>query len=222
MGPRRILAVRHGESEANVAYRRAGARPLVYERGDDEVGLSELGRVQSAALGAMLARLPAGEAPELVWCSPYRRALDTWAVARATWGAEPPVTVDARLRDREWGALAPYNEAAIAERFPGERARWRAEGEYRYRPPGGESFGDVAARLRGVLDDLREHADGRRVLIVAHDAVVLVLRHVLDATPDTDLPGLAAFAPILNASVSTWDAEDGHPRLLGFNTVHHL
>ncbi|MFG1942973.1 histidine phosphatase family protein [Nonomuraea sp. NPDC048826] len=222
MGPRRVIAVRHGESEANVAYRRAGDRPLVYERGDDEVTLSDLGREQARALGVMLAALPPDEAPEVVWCSPYRRALDTWAVAREAWGVAPPLTVDGRLRDREWGELAPYNEAAIGERFPEELARWRAQGEYLYRPPGGESFGDVAVRLRGVWGDLRERADGRRVLIVAHDAVVLVLRHVIAETPDSELAGLAVFAPVLNASVSTWGARDGRLSLLGFNAVGHL
>jgi len=223
MGPVRIVAVRHGESEANVAYRQAGDDPLVYERGDDEVTLTGVGRTQAAALGRLLAALPAAETPELVWCSPYLRARETWAVARETWGAGAlPLMVDERLRDREWGLLAPYNEAAIERRFPEELARLRAEGEYRYRPPQGESFADVAARLRDLLTDLRARARGQRVLIVAHDSVVLVLRHVIAEAPDTELAALAEFAPILNASVSTWHATDGRLTLLHYNTVHHL
>ncbi|GGP16252.1 histidine phosphatase family protein [Nonomuraea glycinis] len=223
MGPVRIVAVRHGESEANVAYRQAGDDPLVYERGDDEVTLTGVGRTQAAALGRLLAGLPAAETPELVWCSPYLRARETWAVAQETWGAGAlPLTVDERLRDREWGLLAPYNEAAIERRFPEELARLRAEGEYRYRPPQGESFADVAARLRDLLTDLRARARGQRVLIVAHDSVVLVLRHVIDEAPDAELAALAEFAPILNASVSTWHATDGRLTLLHYNTVHHL
>ncbi|MET8000466.1 histidine phosphatase family protein [Nonomuraea glycinis] len=223
MSPVRIVAVRHGESEANVAYRQAGDDPLVYERGDDEVTLTGVGRTQAAALGRLLAALPAAETPELVWCSPYLRARETWAVARETWGAGAlPLMVDERLRDREWGLLAPYNEAAIERRFPEELARLRAEGEYRYRPPQGESFADVAARLRDLLTDLRARARGQRVLIVAHDSVVLVLRHVIAEAPDTELAALAEFAPILNASVSTWHATDGRLTLLHYNTVHHL
>ncbi|WP_327105264.1 histidine phosphatase family protein [Nonomuraea glycinis] len=223
MGPVRIVAVRHGESEANVAYRQAGDDPLVYARGDDEVTLTGVGRTQAAALGRLLAALPAAETPELVWCSPYLRARETWAVARETWGAGAlPLMVDERLRDREWGLLAPYNEAAIERRFPEELARLRAEGEYRYRPPQGESFADVAARLRDLLTDLRARARGQRVLIVAHDSVVLVLRHVIAEAPDTELAALAEFAPILNASVSTWHATDGRLTLLHYNTVHHL
>jgi broad specificity phosphatase PhoE len=47
-----------------------------------------------------------------------------------------------------------------------------------YRPPNGESFEDIAVRLRSFLDDLhRDHA-GERVVVVAHDAVVLMMRAV--------------------------------------------
>ncbi|MGW0197108.1 histidine phosphatase family protein [Nonomuraea sp. NPDC003201] len=219
MGPTRIMAVRHGESEANLAHREAGSAPLVYERGDDEVTLTDLGRAQAAAFGRSLAGLPAAEAPEVVWCSPYLRALDTWRVALRAWGAGPlPLTVDGRLRDQEAGAFARYNLAAIKERFPEEMARREAEGAYAFRPPGGESLADVVVRLRDLLADLREHAAGRRVLIVAHDSVVLGLRHVLAGGPDADLAAVLAFAPVLNASVSVWDGSG----LVRFNDVGHL
>jgi broad specificity phosphatase PhoE len=221
MGPSRILAVRHGESEANAAYRRAGDTPLVYERGDDEVTLTALGRRQAGALGQLLGALPEEEAPEVVWCSPYTRALDTWASASEVWRTLP-VTTDERLRDRERGMLAPYNEAEIGRRHPEELARWRAAGDYDYRPPGGESVGDVAVRVRAAVGDLGARAEGRRVLIVAHDTVVLALRHVIAEMPDADLAAMDEFAPVLNASVSTWRALDGRLELLSFNDIDHL
>ncbi|WP_043637322.1 histidine phosphatase family protein [Nonomuraea candida] len=220
MGPVGIMAVRHGESEANLAFREAGATPLVYGRGDDEVTLTGAGRAQAAALGRLLAALPADEAPELVWCSPYRRALDTWAIAQEAWGAAPlPVTVDERLRDQEAGAFARLNLAAIKERHPGELARREAEGAYAFRPPGGESLADVVVRTRDFLADLDGRAPGRRVLIVAHDSVVLALRHVLDGRPDAELAAVLEFAPVLNASVSVWHTGG---RLVRFNDVTHL
>ncbi|MCF6471718.1 histidine phosphatase family protein [Nonomuraea sp. MG754425] len=214
------MAVRHGESEANLAYQEAGPRPLVYGPGDDEVRLTGLGRAQAAALGRLLAALPAGEAPELVWCSPYPRALDTWEIARDSWGAGPlPVTVDDRLRDQEPGLFAHLNLAAVRERHPAELARREAEGVPAFRPPGGESLADVVVRVRACLDDLGRPADGRRVLIVAHDAVVLALRHVLGGRPDAELAAVLEFGPVLNASVSVW--RDGG-RLVRFNDVGHL
>ncbi len=221
--PQRIIAVRHGQSEANLAYRQAAGVPLVYEREDHEITLTDLGRLQAAALGVFLKSLPWQEAPEIVWCSPYLRAMDTWSLAHQAWGVGPlPVRVDARLRDREWGELRHYNQAAMRQRFPEEAARLLAEGEYGYRPPGGESFGDVAIRLRRFLGDLRAWAEGRRVLIVAHDSVVLILRHVLEESPDTELAAVGVHAPIMNASVSTWESRDGRLELLAFNEVGHL
>ncbi|WP_327590638.1 histidine phosphatase family protein [Nonomuraea sp. NBC_00507] len=219
MGPGLIMAVRHGQSQANLAYQEAGDRPLFYEPGDHEVTLTELGRAQAAALGRLLAAMPAAEAPELVWCSPYLRALDTWKIAQHAWGVDLlPVTVDERLRDQEAGAFAHYNLAAIRERFPEELARWEAEGAYAFRPPGGESLADVVVRLRDFLKDL----DGRRVLIVAHDSVVLGLRHVIADRPDADLAEVLEFAPVLNASVSVWRSGAGRFELVRFNDVAHL
>ncbi|TDD46450.1 histidine phosphatase family protein [Nonomuraea terrae] len=223
MGPTLIMAVRHGESEANLAHREAGQAPLVYERGDDQVTLTELGRAQAAALGRLLAALPPDERPELVWCSPYLRALDTWKLAQQEWGTAPlPVTVDERLRDQEPGRFAGLNPAAVEQRFPEEAARRRAEGAYAYRPPGGESLADVVVRLRGFLADLRERVGGRRVLIVAHDSVVLALRHVIAGAPDAELAAVLDFAPVLNASVSVWRTDGGRFELVRFNDVAHL
>ncbi|MGI5288679.1 histidine phosphatase family protein [Nonomuraea polychroma] len=223
MGPVQIIAVRHGQSQANLAHEQAGDRPLFYEPGDHEVTLTELGRVQAAALGRLLAGMPAAEAPELVWCSPYLRALDTWKTAQHTWGVDPlPVIVDERLRDQEAGEFAHYNLAAIRERFPEELARREVEGAYAFRPPGGESLADVVVRLRDFLADLDGRADGRRVLIVAHDSVVLGLRHVIAGGPDAELAAVLAFAPVLNASVSVWRTGGGRFDLVRFNDVAHL
>lgn len=211
-----IMAVRHGESESNLAYRQAGTTPLVYERGDDEVTLTDLGRTQAAALGRLLAELSGDEAPERVCCSPYLRALDTWKIAQEAWGVTPlPVTVDERLRDQGAGEFAHFNLAAIGERHPEELARREAEGEYAYRPPGGESLGDVVVRLRPFLREL----DGRRVLIVAHDSVVLALHHILGGRPDAELAAVLEYAPVPNASVSVWRAGG---ELVRFNDVAHL
>ncbi|MEU4327252.1 histidine phosphatase family protein [Nonomuraea dietziae] len=222
-GPRRIIAVRHGQSEANLAFQEAIGVPLFYEPGDDEIALTALGRAQAASLGRHLAALPPQEAPEVVWCSPYLRAKETWRLAQRAWGVPSlPVSVDARLRDREWGELRYYNLAALEQRFPDEVARMLAQGEYGYRPPGGESFGDVAVRLRDFLADLASKAEGRRVLIVAHDSVVLVLRHVIEQAHDTDLAAVDVHAPIRNASVSTWAAPEGRLELVSFNEVGHL
>ena len=92
-------------------------------------------------------------------------------------------------------------------------------GELYYRPPGGESWLDVALRVRGVLRDLSEEEAGRPVLVVAHDCTVLMLRHVLDRLTE---PQLMALEPVRNCSASLWRAADGRLRADGWNATGHL
>ncbi|MFC4063249.1 histidine phosphatase family protein [Planomonospora corallina] len=209
--PISITAVRHGESESNAAARRAEAegRALVLPGRDEDVELTDLGRSQATLLGR---RLAAGTPPEAVWCSPYRRAVRTWELIAAELPAAPEVRLDARLGDRRMGLLSGMNLAAIAERFPQE-AEVLVRGEDGYRPPEGESFADVIARVREAVGDLRAACAGRHVLVVAHDAVVLAIRHVL-----LEAAGDLEHTPIGNTSVSVWRA--GEMEL--FNDVAHL
>lgn len=223
-GPSLIMAVRHGESASNVAYAEAARRnePLAFPRPDAAVPLTDRGRAQAAALGRWLAALPPGRRPEIAWTSPYVRARETWRIAREQLTDPPETREDERLIDRVMGELSLLNPLAVRERYPAE-ARRRAEvGEWAYRPPGGESFVDMAARLRSFVADLGREARGRRVLIVAHDSVVAVLRHVLERDDDTNLSHLAGYGAVANASVSTWERRDGRLRLAGFNVVTHL
>ncbi|KJY40401.1 phosphoglycerate mutase, partial [Streptomyces sp. NRRL B-1568] len=81
------------------------------------------------------------ERPELVACSPYLRALQTWDTmafqARDRGYTPSPVLVDERLRDREMGVLELLTPPAILDRFPEEAARRDRVGEWFYRPSGG-------------------------------------------------------------------------------------
>ncbi|GAA3440590.1 histidine phosphatase family protein [Planomonospora venezuelensis] len=209
--PLTITAVRHGESEANVAFARAEAegRAVVLERPDEEWELSPLGRRQASALGRRLAR---ADPPEAVWCSPYLRAVQTWELIAAELPVTPEVRTDRRLRDREMGRLAGMNLAAIRRLHPRE-AEVLQRREYDHRPPEGESFADVAARVGEALRDMRARCAGRRVLVVAHDAVVLMLRHVL-----AEAAKAVEHVPIGNTSVSVWRSGE----LVVFNDVSHL
>ncbi|GLW12564.1 phosphoglycerate mutase [Microtetraspora sp. NBRC 13810] len=214
-----IVAVRHGESTANVAYGAAVAAglPVTLPGRDADVPLSPLGRRQAAALGRRLARYR----PDAVWCSPYLRARETWEIAAGHLdGPPPPVRTDDRLGDRRTGILELMTPAAVERTHPLEARRRAAEGEYAYRPPGGESFGDMADRLRQVADVLGAGDD--RVLVVAHDAVVALLRFLLAGGESPDVARIAGYQPVPNASVSSWVRGAGHPRLTQYGDVSHL
>ncbi|MFJ4713881.1 histidine phosphatase family protein [Streptomyces sp. NPDC088785] len=235
-----LWAVRHGQSTANVAFAAAAAAgstaPLAGR--DRDVALSPLGVRQAEALGRRLAALDAEGGPDLVVCSPYLRARRTWQVMRRTAAAQggprPPASsacptprvpparrtvVDERLRDREMGVFELHPPSVVRARSPEEAARRALSGEWHYRPPGGEALTDVALRVGQFLSDLCRAAPGRRVLLVAHDSVLVALRHVLAGTgavPSEELP------PVPNASLSHWESDGRALRLRTWGDTAHL
>jgi broad specificity phosphatase PhoE len=219
-----LLLIRHGQSTSNVAFPRADADGLL-ESGltgrDADVELTELGVRQAEAIGRRLGTLD--RLPQVVITSPYLRAKETWRIAAEASGRDLPApTTDDRLVDRLLGDLEMLTRAAIAKRFPDEAGRLTAAGEYHYRPPGGETFGDIAERLTSFLRDLnRDHA-GERVAVVAHDAVVLVMRAVIEQLDWDAVAAIARSGPVRNASITRFDGSSGRLVLDGYNTVDHL
>jgi broad specificity phosphatase PhoE len=222
-----LVLVRHGQSLANVAFPAADARGLLEAEisgRDAEVPLTPVGVKQAESVGHWLATLPGGEVPQVVITSPYLRARETWRIAAETSGLSfPQPATDDRLVDRLLGDLEMMTRAAVAQNFPEEGARRREMGEYNYAPPGGESFADIAVRLKAFLDDLhRDHA-GQRVIIVAHDAVVLMMRAVIEQlTWDGVVAAERAAGSVRNASLSRFVAVGDHLELASYNSVDHL
>jgi 2,3-bisphosphoglycerate-dependent phosphoglycerate mutase len=228
--PSEITAVRHGQSTANAAFALAdatGALTVPITARDADLDLTALGHAQAAALGRSLAEKP----PDLVYCSPYRRTrrtLDEVLAALADAGAPPPrrIRYDERLRDRETGAWEMQTYAALRRDYPAEMARRDRVGPYYFRPPCGENFPDVALRVRSLLRDAVPDAAGHRLLIVTHDAVVLILRLILDHLDESALAGSllngGSIGSIGNCSVTRWVGEGAQMRLATYNDAEHL
>jgi broad specificity phosphatase PhoE len=214
---------------ANVAFAAAQTAGLL-DSGvtgpDADVELSPLGWTQAEALGRWLGGLPPASRPEVVLCSPYVRARQTWRCAADTAGdlglQLPRANVDARLCDRLMGELELLTSSMVAERFPAEAARARDAEAFTYRPPGGESLGDIAVRLDALMHDLHAEYAGRRVFIVAHDAVVLMLRYVVERLTFDDLATIVQDGPVANASLTRFDGSSGCLQLVEYNAVDHL
>jgi broad specificity phosphatase PhoE len=203
---RRLILVRHGESTGNVARELAeadAAEVIDIDQRDPDVPLSELGRRQAHALGCRLAEFEPAERPTEVWASPYRRAVQTAEEALAAAGLSLPIRRDERLRDRELGILDLLTSSGVRNRYPEEAKRRRWLGKLYYRPPGGESWSDVALRLRSFLVDLERSGTPGPVLVVCHDAVILLFRYILEHLDEAELFELARAGSIRNASVTT-------------------
>ncbi|WP_207950089.1 histidine phosphatase family protein [Nocardioides ochotonae] len=200
-----LTLVRHGESvgnQADRAAREAGAEELELTVRDADVELSETGREQAEALGRWMSDAPEELRPTLVISSPYRRAAQTAEVAAARAGL--PVSFDERLRERDLGALDGLTGRGIRARHPEEAARRSRLGKFYYQPPSGESWADVALRVRGLLADLRHGYDGERIWMFSHQAVIMTFRYVLEGIGEPDLLALDRDVDIPNASMTRY------------------
>ena len=133
----------------------------------------------------------------------------------------PGSSIDERLRDRELGILDLLTRRGVARLHPEETDRRRHLGKFYHRPPGGESWADVALRLRSFLGDAL-NTPGDTALLVAHDAVVMLFLYLLLRLPEPELLDFAASNTVLNASVTHLAREDGGWRLVAFSSVEHL
>ena len=206
-----LWLVRHGESRANVAADHAERELLeqiASEWRDADVPLSELGERQAAALAQAFQALEPQTLPGAVWVSPYLRARQTAEIALSASGVTGSL-VDERLRDRELGVLDLLTSTGVESRYPGEAARRRWLGKFYYRPPGGESWADVALRLRSVLADMDRHPHGATTLVVAHDAIVMVFLYVCLGLSEQELLDFALTHPVANASITRLTRADG-------------
>ncbi len=228
---REIVLIRHGESLANVAAARAdadGSETIDAPARDADVELSETGESQAATLAAPLRAL-VDDSTE-VWSSTYRRARQTIEIGLAQAEIEDhPVRLDERLRDRELGILDLLTSLGVARRFPDEQRRRDWLGKFSYRAPGGESWADVALRLRSFLrdveavDDIAETPPGRLV-IATHDAIVTLFVYVCTGLTEADLLDFASHHLVANASVTTLTraTRGGSWSLASFSDVTHL
>ncbi|MFE5408473.1 histidine phosphatase family protein [Microbacterium sp. NPDC056569] len=214
--------VRHGESIGNVAATNAeiaGLEVIPLDERDADVPLSRTGRDQAAALGEWLdAR---GSAIDAYWSSPYLRARETLTIALGAGGSDATFLIDERLRDRELGILDLLTRAGVAARHPEEMARRRHLGKFYHRPPGGESWADVALRLRSLLGEVLP-GPAERVMVVAHDAVVMLLLYILLPLREDELLSFADDHTVLNASVTRLVRSGSGWELVEFSEVGHL
>lgn len=68
---------------------------------------------------------------------------------------------------------------------------------------------DVAQRVSAAMTDIANQHAGQRVLLVTHDAVVVMLRCVLEGV---DLDTVLAEGPVVNGSLTRWVARPDGPR----------
>jgi len=190
-------------NRADEAARAAASEELDLHDRDADVELSPLGRDQAAAVGRWLADAPEEWRPTLAVTSPFRRAAET---ARTALGdLEVPLLVDERLRERDLGAFDGLTGRGIRARHPDEAARRDKVGKFYYQPPSGESWADVALRVRSFLADLRHGFEDERIWVFTHQAVIMSFRYVLEDLDEQRLLEIDREIQIPNASFTRFE-----------------
>lgn len=187
-----LFVCRHGRTEANASGLLLGrANPV----------LDETGTRQAAAIAAAIPE------PALVISSPLKRCM---ATAEA-FGL--PVTVDERFIELDYGE---FDLKPLADVPADVWASWRSDADFR--PPGGETFNELAARVNAGLDDLQDTAIDRDVVVVSHvSPIKAALAWALGCSISISWRSFVAQAAIMEIGVTK-----AGPSLRLFNGVTHL
>jgi broad specificity phosphatase PhoE len=157
-GKRVILyVIRHGEAEGNREGRFLG---------QIDPPLTETGRQQARRMAGFLSGLGIRQ----ILASDLSRAAETAGIVGAAIGL--PVRRIPALREVNHGVIDGWTAAAIRASVYG---REREKDKYNYRPPRGESYRDIEARILSVVAALAEEPS----LIVTHMGPMRVLLHRL-------------------------------------------
>lgn len=119
-----LWLLRHGQSLGNLANDASRLNPvdrLDIANRDMDVPLSELGGQQAVAVGTWLGQQPAEVRPDVVVSSPYVRAADTARHVIEAAGLDVDLTLDERLREREFGILDLLTHQGIVADHPRRR-----------------------------------------------------------------------------------------------------
>jgi len=142
-----------------------------------DIPLSAKGKNQAQKTGIFLAKKYGNF--DTVFVSPFKRALDTAGLI-VTNMPKAKLTIEERIREKEFGIADGLTPEEIKTIFPYEYSRKLKEKKYYYRSAGGESYPDVNLRIWSFLNTLiREHSK-TNILVVSHSAVMLCFRKLLE------------------------------------------
>ncbi|KJK47134.1 acid phosphatase [Lentzea aerocolonigenes] len=201
--PTRLILLRHGQTKLSIERRYSG-------RGDHE--LTELGLQQAEKAARRLSEVDGVEA---IISSPLQRATQTAQALASKTGLE--VVTHQGLIETDFGTWEGLTFAEAAEQDPEIHRRWLSDTSQK--PPGGESFDEVHARVRKARTEIIAKFGGKTLVVVSHvTPIKTLLRQALDVGPQflfrmhLDLTGvsIAEFYP------------DGHASVKLVNDTSHL
>jgi broad specificity phosphatase PhoE len=183
---RRIVLVRHGETEGESSVRFHGSR---------DVELAAEGRTHMQAVAHELG----GETFDLVAASPLRRSWrSAWIASRGA-----AVSLLPEFREVDFGRWEGMTREEIQASDPILYEDWqKADEGFEY--PGGEARADFRARVLAGLEKL-QNGGGRSALVVVHKGVIRVIAESLTGeTLDRDTPALGGIVQLTRGVDGSW------------------
>ena len=142
MKPKRIILIRHGESEGNID------KTIYAKIPDYTIELTEKGKEQAFIVGKELKEV-IKEETILFTISPFWRTRSTFEQIAQSFDKEKFSYIEEpRIREQEWGHLRTEEESKIVEK------NRDAYGTFYFRIPDGESSADVFDRVSDFLGTL--------------------------------------------------------------------
>jgi len=198
----RIIAIRHGETDWNVATR---------IQGQLDIALNDAGRRQARRLADALS----GEGLDAVYSSDLARARETAQAVAGKTGLE--LSTDSGLRERGFGVFEGLTFAEIEQRYPDDARRWRQRDPH-FGPGGGETLAAFFKRVVASVVALAARHRGQHIAVVAHGGVLDALYRAATRVP-LDSPRTWQLG---NASINRLLASDAGLTLVGWADSFHL
>ena len=203
MNATHILAIRHGETDWNIAGR---------IQGHTDIPLNATGIQQAEKLASSLADAPLAH----IYSSDLLRA---WATAQALAQCNgAPLTAHAGLRERCFGIYEGQRFVDIEASHPEDALRWRKR-DPAFAPSQGESLQTLLTRVSETVTAMAAAHLGQHIAIVAHGGVLdslyrLATHQGLQATRTWELG---------NTSINRllWTPDSGLT-LVGWGDTSHL
>ncbi len=200
--PTTLYAVRHGETEWNLAGR---------AQGHLNSPLTETGRAQAELLAEGLV----GKGIEAIVTSDLGRAVDTCRAIAQKLGLD--FETDPGLRERHLGVFQGLTFPEFSEQHPEAFAIYK-DPEQDVAVPGGESRQEHLERCVQAVEQFIARHRGKTVLVVGHGGVLdCFLYHTLGLKP-----GPVRRHSIMNASLNRFEVTDDFWKLVTWGDVAHL
>lgn len=204
--PKRLVIVRHGQSEQNVALdamelTKSQLELLVdslRQTRDADIALTPIGMWQAEKTGKYLADT---EPFDICLVSPYKRTLQTAGQIVAQFPYAVRTFKDDRLREKEFGMLHGLTKEEIRTLHPREHFARQRDGKYWYSLPGGENYPAVGMRVHGVGDKLSRDWAGNNVLIVTHHVPCVMFRAMYEHLDEAQV---LALGDVPNCGISEY------------------